>query len=174
MSLQKPKAVHAASKRQYIASVGEVQVPWFWIGFHEWRQNKEIDTRIGKANAVLREFCRSLVSKRELSNTAKLSFQIYFVFILIYDHESWVTTEWVWSQVQAAEMAFLWRVHGVTVHRKVRVSRTMRGWRKPWGISIPPRPRASAQATLPEKKRVWKWMNEFTQIQVELPDGQKG
>jgi len=37
------------------------------------RQNKEIDTRIGKANAVLCELYRSAVTKQELSNTAKLS-----------------------------------------------------------------------------------------------------
>ena len=35
--------------------------------------NKEIDTRIGKANAVLREFYCSVVAKRELSKTAMLS-----------------------------------------------------------------------------------------------------
>jgi len=32
------------------------------------RRNKEIDTRIGEANAVLREFYRSVATKRELSN----------------------------------------------------------------------------------------------------------
>ena len=36
------------------------------------RRNKEIDTRIGKTNAVLRELYRSVVAKRELWNTAKL------------------------------------------------------------------------------------------------------
>jgi len=30
------------------------------------RRNKEIDTRIGKTNAVLRELYRSVVAKREL------------------------------------------------------------------------------------------------------------
>jgi len=33
---------------------------------------EEINTRIGKANAVLRELYRSVGTKRELSNTAKL------------------------------------------------------------------------------------------------------
>jgi len=38
------------------------------------RRSEEIDTRIGKAiNAVLRELYRSVVTKRELSITAKLS-----------------------------------------------------------------------------------------------------
>ena len=32
----------------------------------------EFDTRIGKANAALRELSRSVVTKRELSNTAEL------------------------------------------------------------------------------------------------------
>jgi len=35
-------------------------------------RNKKIDTRIGKANAVLREFYCSVVAKRELSKTEKL------------------------------------------------------------------------------------------------------
>ena len=33
----------------------------------------EVDTSIGEANAVLRELCHSVVTKRELSNTAKLT-----------------------------------------------------------------------------------------------------
>jgi len=37
------------------------------------RWSEEIDTRIGKANAVLRELDRSVVTKWELSNAAKLS-----------------------------------------------------------------------------------------------------
>ena len=55
MSLYKPKAVYAASERQYTAAGGEVQVPSG--GIYEWRkaERQEIDTRIGKANAVLRE-----------------------------------------------------------------------------------------------------------------------
>jgi len=32
------------------------------------RRNEEIDTRIGKVNAVLRELCRSVVTKQVLSN----------------------------------------------------------------------------------------------------------
>jgi len=36
------------------------------------RRSKEIDTGIGKANAVLRKLCRSVTTKQALSNTAKL------------------------------------------------------------------------------------------------------
>jgi len=37
------------------------------------RWNKEIDTRNGKANAILRELYRSVVTNHKVSNTAKLS-----------------------------------------------------------------------------------------------------
>jgi len=74
-------------------------------------------------NAVLRELYRSVVTKRELSNTAELSaFKSVFVSILTYGHESWVMTEKILSQVQAAEMGFLRRVHVVTLRDKVRSS----------------------------------------------------
>jgi len=54
--------------------VGEVQVPRGSSLFtSDRRWSEEIDTRIGgKANAVLRELDRSVVTKWELSNTAKL------------------------------------------------------------------------------------------------------
>jgi len=52
-------------------------------------RNKNIDTRIGKANSVLRELCCSVVTKREISNTAKFSdFQSVFVPTLTCGHES--------------------------------------------------------------------------------------
>jgi len=38
------------------------------------RQNKGFDTQIGKANAVLRECHRSVVTKRDLSNNASCQF----------------------------------------------------------------------------------------------------
>jgi len=58
------------------------------------RRNEEIDKWIGKANAVLRELYRSVVTKQELSNTAKLSvFKSVFVPILTFGHKSWVVTE---------------------------------------------------------------------------------
>jgi len=39
MSLQKPKAVYAASKRQYTVAGREVQV--HCGGIHEWRKTKQ-------------------------------------------------------------------------------------------------------------------------------------
>ena len=46
-------------------------------------RNKGIDTRIGKPNAYLRELYCSVVTKWELSNTAKLSvFKAVFASIL--------------------------------------------------------------------------------------------
>ena len=46
----------------------------------EERWSEETDAWIAKANAVLRELYRSVVTKRELSNTAKLSdFKSVFV-----------------------------------------------------------------------------------------------
>ena len=69
--------------RQYNAAGGNVQVPKGEI--YVWRkaERQEIDTRIGKANAVLRELYRSVRTRRELSNTAKLSvFKSIFVPIL--------------------------------------------------------------------------------------------
>jgi len=69
------------------------------------RRNREIDTRNGKANAVLRELYRSVVTKLEPSNIAKLSvFKSVFFAILTCGHKSWVMTERILSQVQAAEM----------------------------------------------------------------------
>jgi len=57
------------------------------------RQKNEVDKRISKANAVLRELQRSVVTKQELSNTAKLSvLKSVFVPILTYGHESRVMT----------------------------------------------------------------------------------
>jgi len=61
----------------------------------------------GKANAVLRELYRSVVTKRELSRTSKMSgFKSVFVSILTCGHEFWVMTEKKLSQAQAAEMGF--------------------------------------------------------------------
>jgi len=91
-SVYKPKAVFSASERQYTAAGGDVQVPRG--GIYVWRKARKIDTRIGKANAVLRELYRSVVTKGELSNAAKLSvFKSIFVPILTNGHEPWVMTE---------------------------------------------------------------------------------
>jgi len=47
-----------------------------------------------KANALLRALHRSVVTKREISKTAKLSvFKSVFVPIITYGHESLVMTE---------------------------------------------------------------------------------
>ena len=40
------------------------------------KRNKEIDTRIGTANAVLPEFYRSVVTKQELSKIAFAEFSV--------------------------------------------------------------------------------------------------
>jgi len=61
-----------------------------WVVFtSDGSRNKEIDTRIGKANTVLRELYCSVVMKREFSKTEKLSiFKSVFVPILTFGHES--------------------------------------------------------------------------------------
>ena len=102
MFFQKTKPVHAASKRQYTAEGREVQV--LWGGIHEWRKaDKEIDTRVGKVNTVLRELYLSVVTKRELSNTAELSvFKSVFVPISTYRHEYWIISERVVSELSSA------------------------------------------------------------------------
>jgi len=52
MSLCKPKAVYAASQRQYTAAGGEVK--YLGVVFPSGgRRSEEIDTRVGKANAVV-------------------------------------------------------------------------------------------------------------------------
>jgi len=79
---------------------------------------QEVDTRIGEANAVLRELYRSVATKRELSNTANLSvFKSIFVPILTCGHKSWVMTERILTQVQAPKLGFLRKVHDVTKWR---------------------------------------------------------
>ena len=52
------------------------------------RQNSELDIRIGKASAVMRQLHRSVVLKRELCTKVKLSiFRSVYVPILTYGHE---------------------------------------------------------------------------------------
>jgi len=119
MSPCKPNATYAASERQYTVAVREVQVPRGGSLFaSDGRWSEEIDTRISKANAVLREVDRSVITKWELSSTAKLSiFKSVFVPILTNGHEYWVITERILTQAQASEMGFLRRLHGVTQGR---------------------------------------------------------
>ena len=58
-------------------------------------------------NAVLRELYRSVVTKRELSNTAELSvFKSVFVPILTYGDESWVMTEKIISGASGRDGIF--------------------------------------------------------------------
>jgi len=78
------------AQRQYFLEVSEKtlqQVETFkylGVGFtSDESRNKGIDTRIGKANAVLRELYCFVVAKREISKKAKLSvFKSVFVPIL--------------------------------------------------------------------------------------------
>ena len=89
------------------------------------RQDEELNTRIGKASAVMRALHYLVVVKRELSKKAKLSvFKAVFVPILTYGHESLVMTERMRSHVQASEMWFFprnRRNYG-TLFNKVRSS----------------------------------------------------
>ena len=83
--------------------------------------SEEIDTRIGKANAVLPELYRSVVTKREHSNTAKLSvFKLVCVPVPPYGHESWLMTERILSQVQAVEWDFCKECEVTQEHTEVR------------------------------------------------------
>ena len=70
MSLCKPKAVYAASERQYTAA-SEVHGPRGSSPL-DGRWSEEIDTGVGKAYPVLRKLYRSVITKRELSNAAKM------------------------------------------------------------------------------------------------------
>ena len=83
-------------------------------------RNKGIDTWIDNANAVLRELYCSVVTKRELSKTAKqLVFKSIFVPILTCGHKS--CSRWrqrILSKEQTAEMGYLRRVLGVTLRDK--------------------------------------------------------
>jgi len=119
---QKPKLVYAASERQYTAARKKVPVPMGGIYVTSdgiW--SEEIDTRIGEANAVVRELYRSVVMKRGLSNTAKLSvFKSVCVPIPTYGHESWLMTEIILSQVQAAKQDFCEECEVTQGHIEVR------------------------------------------------------
>jgi len=103
-------ALQQVEKSKYIDVVFTIDGRW----------SEEVNGWIAKVNGVLHELYRSVVTKRELSNTANLSvFKLIFVPILTYDPESWVMTEIILSQVQVAEMGFLRRVHGVALRDKV-------------------------------------------------------
>ena len=62
-----------------------------------------------------------MITKPEAFKHRKaVSFKSVFVPILTYDPDSWVVTEIILSQGQAAKMGFLRRAHGVTLPDKVR------------------------------------------------------
>ena len=64
------------------------------------RQNSELDIRIGKASAVMRQLHLSVVLKRKLCTKVKLSiFRSVYVPILTYGHECWIMNEKVRSRV---------------------------------------------------------------------------
>ena len=110
--------VHGATLKQ----IGKLKYLEVTLTSNE-RQDEELDTRIGKANAGTRALHYSVAMKRELSKKAQLSiFKTVFVPILNYCHESWVMTERVRSQVQVSELRFLRRIEGVTLFNKVRSS----------------------------------------------------
>jgi len=59
-----------------------------YLGCYSWAA-KSRTRRIAKANTVLRDVCHLVVTKREHSNTAKVSVvKLVFVPILTYGHES--------------------------------------------------------------------------------------
>ena len=69
------------------------------------RQDNELDTRRGKAGAVIRALHYSVVIKRELSKKAKFSI---FKSVLVPHSQlwSWIMTERMRSQVQESKMFF--------------------------------------------------------------------
>ena len=85
------------------------------------KTEKEISRRIGAAGAVLQSLNRTVVTKRELSQKAKLSvYRAIFVPTLTYGHEVWVMTERIRSRIQVAKMSFLRRVAGISLRDRVR------------------------------------------------------
>ena len=67
---------------------------------------------LAMTNAVLRELYRSVLRKRELSNTAKsLVLKSVFIPIVICGHESQVMTKKILYKAKAADMGFLRRVY---------------------------------------------------------------
>jgi len=65
-------------KCQYTAAGGEVQ--YLRVVFtNDRRRSEKVDTRIGKANELRREFFRSVVIQREILNTEEpLVFTFFF------------------------------------------------------------------------------------------------
>ena len=80
----------------------------WYLQLGDGRRNEEVDTRMGKANALQRELYRSAVTKRELASNTKLSiFKPVFAPILTYgEDESWAMIERILSPGKASEMGF--------------------------------------------------------------------
>ena len=112
--------MYAARELQYTAAGEEVQVPG--VAFtSNGRLNEEIDTRIGEENAVMREICRSVVTKLELSNTAKLSVFKSVIFpYFTYGHESWVMKKRMLFHPSASGRAVFEKDHDVKLHNNFR------------------------------------------------------
>ena len=83
-----------------------------------------------KEFAVLCLLYRTVVTKRELGQKAKLSiYRLVLVPTFTCDHEGWVITERTRSRIQAAEMSFLRRVAGLSLRDRVRSSAIREGLR---------------------------------------------
>jgi len=63
--------VFIASEGSIIETGGEVEVSWAFTS--DERQDEELDTRMGKASAMMQALQYSVVMKRELSKKVKLS-----------------------------------------------------------------------------------------------------
>ena len=95
------------------------------------KRNREIGTQIVLMKQM--QFCVSFIalwsqngSFQELKSCQ--FFKVVFVSILTYRHESWVMTERVMSQVKAAEMGYLWIIHGVTLRTKRAAMKFVKPW----------------------------------------------
>ena len=133
-------------------------------------QDNELDTRIEKANEVMRQPYRSVVLKRELCTKAKLSvFRSVFIPILTYGHECLVMTETVRSQVQVAKMGFLQKVRGLSLLAKFK-STDIRQW-----LEIEPLLLRIERSQLRRYSRVIRMCHERTtqQLMDALPSGKR-
>ena len=76
----------------HVSGVPLKQVERFkYLGFtftSDGKTDTEIDSRIGKSSSILRELYRTIIAKKELSNSAKLAvFRSVYVPSLTYGHE---------------------------------------------------------------------------------------
>ena len=84
------------------------------------KRNKQIDTRIEKQTEYHGCFTIPWSQNESFLTPQSFVFKSVFVPILTYGHESWIMSEIILSEVQAAEMGFLRRNHGATLCDKVR------------------------------------------------------